>query len=396
MTGMTLPGWVYQDEEFFALEKEAIFLRTWQLVGHISEVENPGDFLRFDLLGESALVVRDPRGRLQAYYNVCRHRGSRLVDRSAGHCAGLIHCPYHGFSYDLDGQLVAVEGVEDFDGLNKRELGLIPVELDVYLGFIFVRFLSDDGPSVAEQLAPFDDILQRYLPVEMSPLTPVTSSTVPANWKVAVENSLEAYHVSTAHPGLKRLYAGTYTFDVQPLGVSRGGGTIDAHDSSVWSERLYHRLLPDAPHLPLDRKRAWHYYGLFPNLTLALYPDQIAFHQILPLGSEVCLKRTGAYALADNRPEMRAARYLNARINRRVAEEDRLLIESVQAGVRSRGYLPGPLSRREARVHQFQSLIRERLPVATCPELPKTGQVGVRNRELGGRAPARAKAFARV
>jgi len=216
---MTLPAWTYHHEEFLALEKEALFLRSWQLVGHVSEVENPGDYLRFDLLGESAIVVRDARGGLRAFHNVCRHRASRLLKQRAGHCGTLITCPYHGFSYDLGGRLVAVVGVEDFDELDKSQHALVPLELEVHLGLIFVRFLADEGPSVARQLAPFEALLKGYLIADMRPLAPLTTQVLHANWKVAVENTLEAYHVATAHPRLKQLLAGHETLELRPFGA---------------------------------------------------------------------------------------------------------------------------------------------------------------------------------
>src|SRR5579862_2842076 len=135
MSWMTLPAWTYQNAEFLALEKEAIFMRSWQLVGHVSELRKPGDYLRFDVLGESAIVLRDQQGKLRAFHNVCRHRAFRLVEKPSGHCGSLITCRYHGFSYDLCGRLVAVAAGEDFEGLDKSQYGLVPIELDTYLGF---------------------------------------------------------------------------------------------------------------------------------------------------------------------------------------------------------------------------------------------------------------------
>jgi phenylpropionate dioxygenase-like ring-hydroxylating dioxygenase large terminal subunit len=382
MTWMTLPAWTYSSAEFLALEKSALFLRTWQLVGHVSEIENPGDFLKFDLLGESALIVRDHGGGLRAYHNVCRHRAMRLVDRPAGHCGALITCRYHGFSYDLGGRLVALPGAQDFEGLDRSEHGLTPLELDVHLGFIFVRFIADGGPTIGQQLARFEESLGRYLTAEMMPLAATTTTPIRANWKIAVENTLEAYHVASVHPGLERLYGRTYGFELAPWGASHGGGVLQTDTPVAWSERHYLRLLPDVAHLPIDRKRAWHYYSVFPNLAFEFYPDQVAYFQILPVEPGLCVARAASYALPDDRPEMHAARYLNARINRRVAREDIGLLEGVQAGMRSLGCSTGPLSRREARVHQFQDLIRERIPLARYSQAPAVGTAAARQREL--------------
>jgi phenylpropionate dioxygenase-like ring-hydroxylating dioxygenase large terminal subunit len=383
MSWETLPAWTYNSAEFLALEKESIFMRTWQLVGHTSELERPGDYLRFDLLGESAIVLRNNEGQLRAFHNVCRHRAFRLLGKPAGHCGGLITCRYHGFTYDLRGRLVAIPAEKDFDGVDKKDLGLFPVELDVFLGFIFIRFARDGGgPRVAEQFAPFHDALKLYRIEEMVPFVRTSTGEIRADWKVAVDNNIEAYHVPVGHPGLQRLYGTTYNLEVQPLGVSRGGGRLREEISSNWSERHYQRLLPDVAHLPSERKRSWLYYSMFPNLAFEMYPDQIAYFQILPVTPGRSLSRAASFVLADPRREMRAARYLNTRINRQVTREDVDLVEGVQAGLGSRSYRVGPLSRQEARVRQFQQLIRERIPVAACLEPPEPGSLAARNRQM--------------
>ncbi len=200
-----------------------------------------------------------------------------------------------------------------------------------------------------------------------------------------MDNNIEAYHVPVGHPGLQRLYGTTYSFEVQPLGVSRGGGPLRDRLSTNWSERHYQKLLPDISHLPQERKRAWLYYSMFPNLAFDIYPDLIDYFQILPLAPGQSLSRSRSYALADDRREMRAARYLNIRINRQVGLEDVELVEGVQAGLGSRSYAIGRLSRKEARVRQFHDLIRQRIPVAACVEAPEAGTVAVRNRQMAVR-----------
>ncbi len=390
MAWTTLPAWTYENAEFLALEKEWIFMRTWQLAGHIGELEKAGDFLRFDLLGESAVVLRNADGALNAFHNVCRHRAFRLVQEPQGHCDRFVRCRYHGFTYDLNGRLVAVPGEDQFDDFDKAEFGLFPIEVEVFLGFIFIRFADDGGPSVAEQFAPFRDALALYRTEEMAPFGERAVQEIGGDWKNAVDNNSEAYHVPVAHPGLQRLYGATYTLEVQPLGVSRGGGRLRDKPSSNWSERHYLKLLPDVAHLPDERKRAWLYYSMFPNLAFDIYPDMIDFFQILPVSAGRSVSRSRSFALPDTRREMRAARYLNLRINRQVGLEDVDLVEGVQAGLASRSYSVGRLSRKEARVKQFHDGIRARIPVAERTEAPEPGTVAALNRQLGVR-PAAAK-----
>jgi phenylpropionate dioxygenase-like ring-hydroxylating dioxygenase large terminal subunit len=381
MVWTTLPGWIYRNEEFFALEREAIFMRSWQLAGHESEIPAPGDYLRFDLLGESAILLRDREGGIRAFYNVCRHRAFRLLDGHAGHCGRAIRCRYHGFLYDLSGSLVAVPAEEAFDGLDKTLHGLRPIETEVFMGLVFIRF-GGEGPSVAEHFAPYRDTLARYRIAEMKPLGDIVTAPIQADWKVAVENNIEAYHVAPAHPGLQRLYGTTYRLETQPLGVSHGGGTLREEPSPNWSERHYLKILPPTPHLENWQSRGWYYYAIFPNLAFDIYPDQIDYFQILPVAPGIARSRSRAFALPDERREMRLARYLNQRINRIVGREDVHLVEGVQAGLGSRGYGSGILSGKEARVRQMQQLVLEAIPVAGDAAPPPPGQMAARNRAL--------------
>jgi phenylpropionate dioxygenase-like ring-hydroxylating dioxygenase large terminal subunit len=388
MIPTTLPAWTYANPEFFALEREAIFLETWQLVGHVSELRRPGDYLRLDLLDQSAIVLRDKQGGLRAFHNVCRHRAFRLLEGAAGNCGRSVRCRYHGFLYDLDGRLVAVPGEEGFPGLDKAEHGLKPLEMELFLGFIFVRF-GGNGSSIADQLAPYRAALELYRIGEMEPLGPHAVTPIAADWKVAVENNIEGYHIPPAHPGLQRLYGPHYRFEVKSLGVSHAGGRLVEGSSPNWSERHYLKLLPPAEHLPEERRRAWLYYSLFPNLAFDIYPDQIDYFQILPVAPGRCVSRSRAYALPDARREMRAARWLNQRINAQTTREDKDLVEGVQAGLASRGYGLGILSQKEARVRQFQDLIRAAIPVAGLAEAPEPGSIAVRNRELAAAGSVR-------
>lgn len=391
MTKTTLPAWVYSSAEFFALEKESIFMRTWQLAGHTSELVRAGDYVRFDLLGESAIVVRDNEGQLRAFHNVCSHRAFRLVGNTQGHCDGFIRCRYHGFTYDLKGRLLGIPSEPDFEGIDKRQFGLVPIELDVFLGFIFIRFAKDSAPRVAQQFAPYRDALALYRTEEMVPFGETITAPIRADWKVAVENNTEALHVPIGHPGLQRIYGTTYSFELQPLGVSRGGGRLRDEPSSNWSERHYQRLLPDVAHLPGERKRSWLYYSMFPCMNFDIYPDMVDYFQFLPVAPGRAMSRSRTFVLPDTRREMRAARWLNMRINSQVAREDVELVEGVQLGITSRSYQTGPLSRREARVGQFQDMIRERIPVADCLEPPEPGTVAMRNKELALRVESSQK-----
>jgi phenylpropionate dioxygenase-like ring-hydroxylating dioxygenase large terminal subunit len=366
----SLPGWIYRDADFLRAEKEQVFAASWQIICHLSDIPNPGDYHTLDFLGEPIVAVRG-RDSVQAFFNVCRHRGARLVDGGAGHCPGRIVCPYHAWTYDLDGTLAAVPNRKEFVDFSLKEFGLKPVETEVYKGFVFVR-LQAGWPSVADMLAPYEHELALYRLEELKPLGRVTTRLRHVNWKNVTDNYSDAMHIAVAHPGLSRLFGQTYGVEAQ-LWVDKMWGYLRDAPSSQLSERMYQTILPKSPHLPEDRQRLWTYFKLWPNVAFDIYPDQVDFMQMIPISPTETLVREIAYAHADDRREMRAARYLNWRINRSVSLEDKALIERVQAGMGSRSYSPGPLGNNEVALRSFARRIRELIPESRLERAPGAG-----------------------
>jgi len=173
LDGTSLPGWIYRDAEFLQAEKARIFAASWQIVCHLSDIPRPGDYHTLDFLGEPLVVVRDRHGGVNAFFNVCRHRAARLLDGSAGHCAGRIVCPYHAWTYDLGGALNAVPLSREFAEFSLASYSLKRVESEVYKGFVFVR-LQAGLPGVADMLAPYEDELVAYRLEELQPLGRLT------------------------------------------------------------------------------------------------------------------------------------------------------------------------------------------------------------------------------
>jgi len=155
LDGMSLPGWLYFDTEFLEAEKKAFLRAAPQVVCHESEIAEAGEWRSFEYLGESVLVIRGDDGEARAFSNVCRHRGSRLVDGTGG-CAKVLTCPYHAWSYGRDGRLVGVPHRNEYPGLETEKLGLFPVALEKWRGFLFVK-LEPGAPSVAEMMAPYEN-----------------------------------------------------------------------------------------------------------------------------------------------------------------------------------------------------------------------------------------------
>ncbi len=357
----SLPGWLYHDEEFFAHEAERVFRPSWQVVCHVNDIPNAGDWHSFDFLNESIIAVRGDDGVVRAFHNVCRHRASRLVDDPSGHCNLRLICRYHAWSYDLRGNLAGVPFRETFVGLDPALHGLTPVESEIYHGFIFVR-LAGDGPSVAEMMAPYEHEIAVYRMHELVPLGRVTLRPRAVNWKNIADNYSDSLHINVAHPGLTRLFGRGYGIEAKPW-VDKMWGHLREQPSSNLSERAYQKYLPRVAHLPDDRQRLWTYFKLWPNVAFDIYPDQIDFMQFLPLTATATMIREIAYVHPDDRREMKAARYLNWRINRQVNKEDTALIASVQAGMASSSYEAGPLGATEVCLRSFARKYRALMPV---------------------------------
>ena len=366
----SLPGWLYHDAEFFAAESQAFLRAAPQIVCHESEIALAGEWRSIDFLGESVIVMRGDDGECRAFHNVCRHRGSRLVDGEAG-CAKVLTCPYHAWSYDRRGALVGVPQRHEYPGLDTASHGLKPVALEQWRGFLFVR-LEEGLPSVAEMMAPYDAEVAPYRFEDLRAIGRVTLRPRDLNWKTIADNYSDHLHIPIGHPGLTRLFGKSYKIEAQEW-VDRMEGDLRDDPSANVSERAYQALLPRVDHLPDSHQRKWLYYKLFPCVAFDIYPDQVDFMQWLPVSATESVIREISYALPDERREMKAARALNWRINRRVNHEDTVLISRVQRGMESAAYEAGPLGRSEVCLRSFASKLRGFIPEARLERPPPPG-----------------------
>jgi phenylpropionate dioxygenase-like ring-hydroxylating dioxygenase large terminal subunit len=221
-------------------------------------------------------------------------------------------------------------------------------------------------------LAPYENELACYRLEQLKPMGRVTFRTRHVNWKNVTDNYSDSMHITVAHPGLSRLFGQSYGLEAQHW-VDKMWGYLRDAPSPQPSERMYQSVLPKAPHLPEDRQRLWTYFKLWPNVAFDIYPDQVDFMQMIPISPQETLVREIAYALPDDRREMRVARYLNWRINRRVSQEDKGLIERVQAGMNSRSYTPGPLGSGEMALRSFARRLRKLIPESRLAHAPSPG-----------------------
>ena len=366
----SLPGWLYYDPEFFEAEKKAFLRAAPQVVCHESEIREPGEWRTIEYLGESVIVIRGDDGQVRAFSNVCRHRGSRLVDGTGG-CAKVLTCPYHAWSYARDGRLVGVPHRSEYPGLQPEQFSLFPAPLENWHGFLFVT-LEPGSPSVAEMMAPYEHEVAPYRFEDLRVMGRVTLRPRPLNWKTIADNYSDHLHIPVGHPGLSRLFERNYRIEAKEH-VDRMEGDLVEKPSASAMERAYQQFLPPIEHLPPTHQRKWLYYKLFPNVAFDIYPDQVDFMQFLPVSATETVIREISYAIPDERREMNAARHLNWRINRRVNAEDTELITRVQLGMQSASYEPGPLGKSEVCLRSFVKKLRKLIPEARLAQPPAPG-----------------------
>lgn len=336
----TLPSAWYTEGRFHELDTEAIFARTWQGIGHVARLPEPGSWFATELAGDPIVVVRDRAGELRAFYNVCRHRGGPLATEDG--CGRVLTCRYHGWTYQLDGTLRGVPHWNQVELFDRADYGLVPVQAAEWEGQVFA--------SLDPAVVPLDSVLagirERIAPVRLSEFTHHcrVDYEVQANWKVCVENYLEGYHVPMVHPELMRLYDfGSYATETHEwYSLQTSDLTSD--------ENLYARG---------GGGEAW-YYFVFPNYMLNILPGRLQTNLVVPVDESRC--RVVFEYFYDDVESPAARRRVSEDIGfaERVQREDMEICEHVQRGLRSRGYDRGRFSVKfERGVFHFQTLIRE-------------------------------------
>ncbi|MFO1121509.1 MAG: aromatic ring-hydroxylating dioxygenase subunit alpha [Hyphomicrobiales bacterium] len=377
-----LPAWTYHSESLLQLEIDDLFLNHWQLAGHVSDVARAGDYFTLDIANERAVIVRGDDGVVRAFHNLCRHRGSRVVGDKQGHCKNALICPFHGWVYNFDGSLRGAARPNSFAGLDKKKFGLKPIETEVWMGFIFIRFNPGPQGTVAEVMGRFAPELAHYRIEELVPAGGFHEFTTAVNWKSVRDVDNEGYHVAMAHPALQDLYGASYYDEPFAGGVSRSTGTYSTHGGRRWSVRQYLKHAPEQTALPEDLRRRWSYFGLFPNCVIAVTPESVQFYQEFPLGVSKTLQRGAVYRRRDETREEKLARYLARRIDRDTGREDVQLTIWSNESMKSKAFDDFHLSDLELGVKTHHDHIRQALPVVTLAQEPKDVGLAEANRRL--------------
>jgi choline monooxygenase len=350
----TLPSSYYLSDDTYQSERERIFGRTWQLVARLDDLARPGDFVPASIIDEPIVITHGLDGQLRGFYNVCRHRAGQVA-LAKGNRKSL-QCRYHGWTYGLDGSLRAAPEMEETEEFAKEQFGLTPIRVERWGPFVFAN-LDSDAPELHDVMGAIPAEVQRAgYDVESMRLVERREYLIECNWKVYVDNYLEGYHLPIAHPELFR--------------------ELDYDAYRVETFRYYSkqhapiRELKPTEELGRDRRfvRSTEgedealYYWLFPNTMFNIYPDNMSSNVILPVGVDRTLTIFEWFFAEPGTGAGWESMQQGIAFSDQIQQEDIVLCEQVQRGLRSRAYDTGRFSaKRENGVYHFQSLVRESL-----------------------------------
>jgi Rieske 2Fe-2S family protein len=346
----TLPREYFVLPDIFAQERERIFFKSWLLAGHVSQLDAPGSYFLFELDAESVIVLRDGGGEVRAFHNHCRHRGSKLCREHAGNLGATIQCPYHAWTYTLDGALRNVPAMTEVAGFDVKDWPLHPVALALWQGFIFI--------NLAKQPAAFADALPalvgKFAHRRADELRSVHTKTydVDANWKLLFHNFSECYHCPTVHPLLNALTPFRNSENDLDEGPVLGGPMWMANPEGSMSIGGARCAAPFAALSAEERARVY-YYTLFATGFVSFHPDYVLVHRALPIAIDrtriVCDWYFHPDAIAKPGFDPSPAIEFWDLTNR----QDWALCENTQRGIASRAWEPGPYSELESQLAAF-------------------------------------------
>ncbi|HKX75503.1 MAG TPA: aromatic ring-hydroxylating dioxygenase subunit alpha [Acidimicrobiia bacterium] len=346
----TLPAAAYRDPEMFNWETEHIFAGGWVCLGRVDDLLAPGQIRAVDHGPESFLLTRDNNGDVYGFSNVCRHRGHPLLEPGEPRDARLIRCPYHSWTYRLDGNLRQAPTLTQAPAFDPSEWPLHRVRVGEFLGWLFLD-LSGEAPDLPATFGNLVEVLAPYQPLRLR-LAARHSYEVAANWKLIVENYHECYHCTSIHPTLCQVTPVDSGRDIAPSGLWCGG-TMVLKDHAATMSMTGESFGVNFPQLSEEQLRQVLYVGLWPNLLVSPHPDYVMTHRVVPLAAErtwvECdwLFPQEAWDLPEFDPSY-AVDFWDL-TNR----EDWRACENVQRGTRQRGFAPGPLSPWESTIYQF-------------------------------------------
>jgi len=327
---LSLAAKYYTDPEVFKLETNGLLARTWQFAGHASQLKETGDYFTFDMAGESLFCIKGRDGEIRTFYNVCQHRAHQLVSGQGQ--TRVVVCPYHAWTYELTGELRAGPNIKAVEGFDKSSICLTSVRTEVFLGFIFVN-LDNDAKPMDEWFPNVRTELESYIP-HWDTLAPLEWVEIPenCNWKVSVENYSECYHCTLNHPTFSTGVVRPETYDIQPQGYClRHTTECNSMDAMTYDINS-----------GFDKNDQYSSWFLWPMFSFQVYPGNLlnTYHWRAVDADHVVVWR-GWYSVGGAENDI--VRQMAVQDRETTVAEDIGLVESVQRGLKSRGYVPGPL-----------------------------------------------------
>ena len=340
----TLPGRYFTSPEIFSEELEKIFLQRWLCVGREAQIARPGQYFVQQIGNESVIVLRDRSGVVRAHYNVCRHRGTRLCEQHQGQFSETIQCPYHAWTYSLDGRLIGAPSADTIEGFDKSDWPLHSVATATWEGFLFIN-LADEPEPFEEAYAPLMGRFSRFNLPSLAAHRRV-DYYLTCNWKFVVQNYSECYHCPLVHPALVKLSPPTSGENDLYRGPFLGGymELVDSSESLTVSGRSCGVMVGD---LPADDLKRVYYYSLFPNVLLSLHPDYVMYHTLWPKAPGQTLVTCEWLFHPDTLKDPSYNPDDGIEFWDMTNRQDWHVCELGHAGVQSKSYTPGPYSRRE-------------------------------------------------
>ena len=331
LTGSSLTAHHYTSPAMFQQEQNTLFATTWQYAGHVSELAKPGDYFTFAVAGQDLFCLLDATGKIHTYYNVCQHRAHELVTGKGN--ASLLVCPYHAWCYELTGELRSGPNIAAIKGIERHKIRLSEVKTEVFHGFIFVNLDPNAAPmdvwfpGVKEELSAFVPFIQQLKPLAWVEINEH------CNWKVSVENYSECYHCKFNHLAFTDGIVKPETYAIRPQGYCL------RHTTECQNlNKLSYPIAAERPHA-----MEYSSWFLWPTFSFQVYPGNVLNTYLWrPTGAEQVTVWRGWYIIPETM-DTDVIHQLAQQDRNTTVQEDINLVESVQRGMKSRGYQLGPL-----------------------------------------------------
>ncbi len=356
----TLPGPLFRDPAVYEREMERLFRRSWQCLGREDEFPTPGSFRTVEVAGSGVLVLRNRQGQLKAFHNVCRHRGTRLVEEAEGSDLTRLLCPYHAWVYDLDGRLIGTPHMQDAKEFDRADFGLFPVALETWRGFVFVNLARN--PEPLEKALGGLPARTANFPLESLRRTHRVVYEIAANWKLVVQNANECYHCPGVHPQLVKITPYRSGEEDLRTGPVFGGWMdfVDGVRSATLSGETKRTPFPGLSAEDLGRV---YYYVLYPANFLSLFPDYATFDWFVPMGPERTRLVFDVYVHRDETDPGADAMEFWEMTNR----QDWHICEMAHLGSKTAAYFQGRYSSEEDVVHLVDQYYLKRMGLTKKP-----------------------------